>query len=79
MQFEQSTLSTLNLVTHLKCEKWNMVFTDFKNFWPFGCFFLGGSPTLIWPREGSNYPSRSCNDFDGPTGPKLKKTNYRFV
>ena len=36
--------------------------------------FLARSPTLIWLWEGSNYPSRPCNDSNGPKGPK-KKTN----
>ena len=31
--------------------------------------FFGGLPTLIWPWEESNYPSRSCNGLDGPKGP----------
>ena len=34
---------------------------------------FGGSPTLIWPWEGSNYPSRSCNGRNRPQWPKLKK------
>ena len=39
----------------------------------FWLLFLGGSSTLIWPREGSNCPSWSCNGPNGPKGPKLKQ------
>ena len=39
----------------------------------FRLLFLGVSPTLIWPWEGPNYPSRSCNGRNRPKGPKLKK------
>ena len=38
--------------------------------WPFGCSFLGGFPTPIWPWKGSNYPSRSYNGPNGSKGPK---------
>ena len=47
--------------------------SGFLYSWPFGYFFLGGSPTLIWPWEGRNYPSRPCNGRDRPKGSKLKK------
>ena len=36
-------------------------------------FFWVVCPSLFWPLEGSNYPSRSCNGPNGPKGPKLKK------
>ena len=34
-------------------------------------------PPVIWPWEGSNYPSRSCNGLHGPKGPKFKKQKKR--
>ena len=43
----------------------------------FGYFVTGGSPTSIWPWEGSNYPSRSCNGPNGPKGPKFKQNKYK--
>ena len=30
-------------------------------------------PPLLWPWDGSNYPSRSCNGPDEPKGPKYKQ------
>ena len=45
-------------------------------FWPFSGLltaFLGGSPTVIWPWEGFNYPSQYCNGRTRPKGPKFKK------
>ena len=35
--------------------------------------FLSGSLTLIWPWEGSYYPSGSCNGCNRPKGPKFKE------
>ena len=43
----------------------------------FGYFVIGGSPTFIWPWEGSNYPSRSCNGPNGPKGPKFKQNKNK--
>ena len=43
----------------------------------FGYFVTGGSPTFIWPWEGSNYPSRSCNGPNGPKGPKFKQNKNK--
>ena len=57
----------------LLTEKRDVVRNWMKYSWPFGWFFLGGSPTLIWPLEGSSYPSRSCNGTIGPKRSKLKK------
>ena len=37
----------------------------------------GGPPTFIWPWEGSNYPSRSCNGPNGPKGPKFKQNKNK--
>ena len=45
----------------------------------FGYFVTGGSPTFIWPWEGSNYPSRSCNGPNGPKGPKFKQNKRKAV
>ena len=36
-------------------------------------------PPVVWPWEGSNYPSWSCNGLHGPKGPKLKnKPSYSW-
>ena len=32
---------------------------------------------LIWPWEGPNYPSRSCNGPNGPKRPKFKQNKQR--
>ena len=34
---------------------------------------------MIWPREGSNYPSRSCNGLHGPKEPKFKNKNKELM
>ena len=44
-----------------------------KPFLAFWLFFLGGLPTLVWPWEGSNYPSWFCNGPNWQKGPKFKK------
>ena len=55
--------------------------TAFLTFYSLGlsAVFLGGSPTLIWPWQGSNYPSRSCNGPNGPKGPKFKKHTQKTL
>ena len=38
-----------------------------------GPLFVFIRPPLFWPWEGSNYPSRSSDNLNGPKGTKLKK------
>ena len=55
-------------------ERWEGL-DPIRPFWLL--FFSGGSPTFIWPWEGSNYPSQSCNGPNGPKGPKFKQNKNK--
>ena len=44
---------------------------------PFGLLCSRWFAHLIWPWEGSNYPSRSCNGPNGPKGPKFEQNKTK--
>ena len=42
-------------------------------------FFRVVRPPLLWPWDGSNYPSRSCNGLNGPKRPKFEQNRLKTV